>query len=306
MSFQITALNILMLVALAVPGFILVKAKLIKADILPSLSVILLYVCQPCLSLYSFQQATYSREMLVNLGIVFLGSLVFQILVMFICYLFFAKSYDNPKSRVAILACACGNVGFFGIPMLNALMPDHPEAVIYSAVFVVSMNIVGWTVGMFVLSRDKSYISVKKLVLNPTTIILVLALPLFFTKTTLPDLPMRWVEFFANMATPLAMLMLGMRFASADFKELFSGYRQYVAIGIKLVLFPLAVYGVFQLVYLDPVLESAMFILAAMPPAAVTLNFAELTSTEPKTASSIVLVGSLFCVVTLPIIMLLL
>ena len=42
-----------------------------------------------------------------------------------------------------------------------------------------------------------------------------------------------------------------------------------------------------------------------MPPAAVTLNYAELTDTAPKTAANIVILGSLFCVVTLPVLMLL-
>ncbi|MEG2456851.1 MAG: AEC family transporter, partial [Clostridia bacterium] len=247
----------------------------------------------------------FSREMLLNLLIVFVSSLVLQLAVIGLCYLAFCKSYDDPKSRVCTVASACGNVGFFGVPMLQALLPDNPEAIIYSAVFIVSMNIIGWTLGMYILSRDKKHISIKKFLLNPTTLILLLALPLFFSKAVLPTVLMSWVTFFAKMATPLAMTILGMRFASANMAELFKGYKQYIAISVKLVIFPLVTYLILMPFNFDPILKASIFILSAMPPAAISLNFAEITDTAPKTAASIVLIGSLLCIITLPLLMLL-
>lgn len=305
MDFQIAGINILMLVAMSIPGYVLVKTKAVKPEVLPSFAKVLLYVCQPCLSLYSLQQAVYSQQMLINLLIVFGLSLGLMLLVILVGYLIFLKNYKDAKSRICILAGSCGNVGFFGVPVLAALLPNHPEALAYSAVFAVTMNLVGWTVGMFVLSGDKSYIKVKKIFLNPTIIIMAVAIPLFLTGTKLPTVLMDGVNFFAKTATVLAMLMLGMRFGSANLKTLFSGYRQYVAIFMKLAIFPLITFLVLMPIDVDPVLKTALFILSAMPPAALNLNFAELAGVAPETASSIVLVGSILCIVTLPLLMLL-
>lgn len=305
MSFQVTGLSVLMLVALCIPGFLLVKSRLLKAEYVTGFSVVLLYVCAPALSLYSFQQAECSRQMLINIGIVILAATVFQLVIMAVSYAFFRKTFIEPQSRVATVASAFGNVGFFGVPLLQAILPQYPEAVIYSAVFIVSMNVLGWTLGMSVMSGDKKHASLRRILVNPTTVILLVALPLFFTNTRLPVQLMEFVTFFAKMSAPLAMLILGMRMATVSFKEVFSDYRQFIAIIMKLVVFPLLVFLVLQPIPMDAGLKISLFILSGMPPAAVTLNYAELTRTAPKTAANIIILGSLACVLTLPLLLLL-
>ena len=56
----------------AVPGFLFIKTKLLDETSIPNFAKLLLYVCQPCLSLYSFNQATKANINPVNVGIVFL------------------------------------------------------------------------------------------------------------------------------------------------------------------------------------------------------------------------------------------
>ncbi len=306
MSFQITGLNVLLLVALCIPGFLLVKAKLLKEEHIAGFAMVLLYVCSPALSLYSFQQADCNRQMLINIGILLLAVTLFQLLVMGVAFILFHKRFrEDGAARVATVASAFGNVGFFGVPVLQALLPDHPEAVIYSAVFIVSMNLMGWTFGMYMLSGDKKHITLKNILVNPTTVGLLVALPLYFTNTKLPGELMTFVTFFGKMATPVAMTILGMRMAFVTFKDLVGDYRQLVAIFLKLVFFPLVVFGVLYAIPMDATLKITIFILSGMPPAAITLNYAELTSTAPKTAANIIILGSLACVVTLPLLLLL-
>lgn len=306
MNFTVTGLNVLILVALCIPGFLLTKTKLLKVESIKGFAIVLLYVCSPALLLYSFQQAECNRQMLINIGIVLLAATIAQLLILGIGYVCFIKKFkEDCAARVATVASAFGNVGFFGVPVLQALLPDHPEAVVYSAVFIVSMNLLGWTLGMFMLSGDKKHISIKNILINPTTVGLLIALPLFFTNTKLPDALATGVTFFAKMATPLAMTILGIRMASVSAKELFCDYRQYVAIFIKLIAFPLIVFGVLYAIPMDSAVKASLFILSGMPPAAITLNYAELTDTAPKTAANIIILGSLICVITLPLLLLL-
>lgn len=304
MNFEITGLNALMLVALCLPGFFLTKANVLKEEHIKGFAVFLLYVCSPALSIYSFQQAECNMEILINIGILLLVTTFMQVLIMGIGFLINIKTYKiDGASRVATVAAAFGNVGFFGVPILQALLPDHSEAIVYSAVMSVMMNLIGWTLGMFMMSGDRKHVSVKNFLINPTTLCLLIALPLFFTNTSLPKPVMNFVEFFSKMSTPTAMTVLGMRLAFVKFRDLMD-YRQVVAIFLKLIALPLITFGIMYALPVDETLKISTYILSCMPPAAITLNFAELSNTSPKTAANIVVVGSLLVAITLPVLLL--
>ena len=304
MNFEITGLNALMLVALCLPGFFLTKANVLKEEHIKGFAVFLLYVCSPALSIYSFQQAECNMEILINIGILLLVTTFMQVMIMGIGFLINIKTYKiDGASRVATVAAAFGNVGFFGVPILQALLPDHPEAMVYSAVMSVMMNLIGWTLGMFMMSGDRKHVSVKNFLINPTTLCLLIALPLFFTNTSLPKPVMNFVEFFSKMSTPTAMTVLGMRLAFVKFRDLMD-YRQVVAIFLKLIALPLITFGIMYALPVDETLKISTYILSCMPPAAITLNFAELSNTSPKTAANIVVVGSLLVAITLPVLLL--
>ena len=304
MNFEITGLNALMLVALCLPGFFLTKANVLKEEHIKGFAVFLLYVCSPALSIYSFQQAECNMEILINIGILLLVTTFMQVLIMGIGFLINIKTYKiDGASRVATVAAAFGNVGFFGVPILQALLPDHPEAMVYSAVMSVMMNLIGWTLGMFMMSGDRKHVSVKNFLINPTTLCLLIALPLFFTNTSFPKPVMNFVEFYTKMSTPTAMTVLGMRLAFVKFRDLMD-YRQVVAIFLKLIALPLITFGIMYALPVDETLKISTYILSCMPPAAITLNFAELSNTSPKTAANIVVVGSLLVAITLPVLLL--
>lgn len=293
-----------MLVALCLPGFFLTKANVLKEEHIKGFAVFLLYVCSPALSIYSFQQSECNMEILINIGILLLVTTFMQVLIMGIGFLINIKTYKiDGASRVATAAAAFGNVGFFGVPILQALLPDHPEAMVYSAVMSVMMNLIGWTLGMFMMSGDRKHVSVKNFLINPTTLCLLIALPLFFTNTSLPKPVMNFVEFFSKMSTPTAMTVLGMRLAFVKFRDLMD-YRQVVAIFLKLIALPLITFGIMYALPVDETLKISTYILSCMPPAAITLNFAELSNTSPKTAANIVVVGSLLVAITLPVLLL--
>ena len=290
MNFEITGLNALMLVALCLPGFFLTKANVLKEEHIKGFAVFLLYVCSPALSIYSFQQAECNREILINIGILLLVTTFMQVLIMGIGFLINIKTYKiDGASRVATVAAAFGNNDVFVKNSGNAIS--------------VMMNLIGWTLGMFMMSGDRKHVSVKNFLINPTTLCLLIALPLFFTNTSFPKPVMNFVEFFSKMSTPTAMTVLGMRLAFVKFRDLMD-YRQVVAIFLKLIALPLITFGIMYALPVDETLKISTYILSCMPPAAITLNFAELSNTSPKTAANIVVVGSLLVAITFPVLLL--
>ena len=238
MEFNLVAINVAIMVAYTIPGFILLKTKAIKESAIPAFTKVLMYVCQPCLSIYTFQKVTYTKELAINMLIFFSLSIAFQVAMLLLMRLIYIKKYNESfKYKVAVVAPILGNVGFFGIPLLENLLPNNPEALAYGAVFIIAFNLIAWTLGAFFLTGDKAYISGKKAFLNPPVLTLFITLPLFFTKTLLPDIILNSVTILGKMTTPLCMIIVGMRLATAKFKDLFTSPLTYLSSIIKLIIY---------------------------------------------------------------------
>ena len=63
---KIAFIAVAVLLLAAVPGYILVKKKIISEDAIPAFSKLLLYVASPCLVVFSFRSSPFSVEKLVD------------------------------------------------------------------------------------------------------------------------------------------------------------------------------------------------------------------------------------------------
>lgn len=342
MGFSTTAVSVLLLVAMAVPGYLLIKTKMLPQKAITYLSVLLLYVSQPFLSIRSFLEVSYTLQLAVNLAIVFGVSLAGQAVIFGVMWLVLRRRFDDPQqtaelirdgfiggdsytaepalkaavarsvsgraNRAMVLASAFGNVGFFGVPVLQFLFPDAHDAIAYSAVFIVTLNLMSWTVGSYLLTGDKKHVSLKRALINPQTVTLVISLPLFFAGVSAGDLPdtiNTVIDYLADMTAPLCMIILGMRFALAPVVQLFTDFRVYVASFIKTLVFPLLVYVVLMPFQMEEMLRVSLVLLSGMPAATINLNLAELYGADQKTAANSILMSTVLSIVTIPLLMLL-
>lgn len=295
------------MLAYIIPSFLLCKARKVTAEHLPTLSTLLLFVCSPCLTFTSVTALEYSRENLLNMGLFFLVTLVLQAAVMAVIYLIFRKKYKQSQYRIFTIGTVMGNVGFFGLPVIRALFPDSPEVMAYSAAFVVSMNVLVYTVGVFCLTRKTEYISIKPAILNPTTIGFLVALPFFVGGFTsyLPEIVTNAISFVGNMCTPLCMFILGIRLACVDLKKLFIRPFVYLTCLSKLIVFPLVSYAAVYFLPLPVTFKASVLILSATPCANIILSLAEIHKSETELSANSVLLSTLLCFMTIPVLTLL-
>ena len=306
-TFSVALGAVAVLLAVAVPGYILKKKKMVGDDCMPSLSKILLYVCQPCLSVYTFKNATFSPAMLGSIGVFALLALLVQILMLGIAYLLFRKYMKNPLYRIMTIACSLGNCAFFGIPILEALFREKAAGLlIYTSVYAIIMNIIGWTLGAAIISQNLKYVSVKKIFLNPAMFSLLIAIPFFVFDIPLTQSVDDMVSLIGRMATPISMLIMGMRLATTDFKKMFTTKQIYVSLALKQLFMPLL--GLLLVVFLpvDTSMKAVLYIICCCPVASVVLNFSEILGEGQREAASTVLLSTIFSIVTLPIMTLLL
>ena len=113
-------------------------------------------------------------------------------------------------------------------------------------------------------------------------------------------------EILAAMSTPLCMIIMGFRLATADAKKLFLTWQHYAVIGIKQVVFPLVVFAVLQLLPIDGNLKICIFVMSCCPVAAVVQSYAEMIGEGQESAADMVLLSSVSCILTIPLLTLLL
>ena len=300
-QFTTTLITVAIMLAYAIPGFIFVKAKKIKEDSIGAFARILLFVCQPALILYSFNNATFTLKFFGQLGIFFALCTGMQIVIMLSMTLILKKNFDDVRNRICTIACTLANVGFFGIPLIEAILPGHPEAVVFSSLFSVSLNLLSWTLAVGIITWDKKQINVRNMIINPTTVSLVIALPLFFTSTKLPGVIAPIVELLGRMTTPMCMLILGMRLATVTPKDLFGNPRIFLSTAIKNVLYPLLSFVIILFVPLPTYVKVTFFLLGCCPSASMVLNMSELVKKGQTHAACSVLVSTILCIVTVPL-----
>ena len=300
-QFTTTLITVAIMLAYAIPGFIFVKTKAIKPDSIGAFARILLFVCQPALFLYSFNAADFSLGFFKQMGIFFGLCMGMQILVMVTLTLILKNKFDDIRNRICTIASALANVGFFGVPLLEAVLPGHPEAVVFSTVFSVSLNLLSWTLAVGIISWDRKKMSVRNMILNPTTVSLLVALPLFFTGTKLPTVISPIVELLARMTTPMCMLILGMRLATVTPKDLFCNPRIYLSTAIKNVVYPLLSFLIIYFIPLPTYIKVTFFLLGCCPAASMVLNMSELVGEGQTQAACSVLISTLSCIVTIPL-----
>ena len=301
----------------AIPGFVLKKTGLLPTECILGLSRILVYVCQPCLIIYTFMSTPFSWERLASMGWFALACLAIHAVMLGGAFLVLnKKSREGVIYRILTVATTFCNCAFFGIPVIEALFPDtSPDLIIYTTVYAVVMNILGWTVGSAIISRDTRYISPKKVFLNPILFGFVIGMIFFAFGIDLTfTLPGGWnfvilrdtVTVVARMATPISMIVMGMRLATMKIRDMFTDVRIYATIFVKQVVMPLVALLVVSIFPLMPEVKAAFYIICACPAASVVLSYSELCGTGQKEAASTVLLSTALNIVTLPLMMLLL
>ena len=308
LSFSVTFNNVLLMLLYLLPGFLLYKFRKVSPSHLSTVSVILLYVCGPGMFLNALVRLDYSAAQTLRMGLFLLFALGGEIALMLLILLLLGKNRKQDFGmRMLSIASVMGNVGFFGMPVVQALFPDAPEAAVYSCVFNTALNILAWTVGVFTLTGERKYISLKAAFINPSVLAVAAGLVLYLlrAKNWLPELLMNGFRTVGAMSTPLCMVILGIRLATMDFRKLFTTPLVWLISAGKLLVFPLFCWALTLPFDLDPVFRGSILILAATPCASILLGLAEIHDRGQDLAANCALLSTLLSVLTIPLLSLL-
>ena len=220
-------------------GVILFKTKKLSLEGSKALGNILIYAVMPAVVIKAFLNEM-TAERLKGLGIAFVLSFAVLLLAMVVSLFLF------KKRPIENFGASFSNAGFIGIPLVSALYGD--EAVFYVSAFVALLNLLQWTYGVCVITKNKKAISLKKILTNPILISLVVGLILFVCQIQVPAIIISSIQGIASLNAPLAMFSLGTYLAQVSWKEIFTNRYAYLSSVIRLLVVPLLTLGILSFV----------------------------------------------------------
>ena len=308
--FWIAFSNVISMLVYMIPGFLVCKLKKVSVEHQPSLSGILLSVCAPSLILSSFLSMDYNTSDFVKMGLFFVIIVLLQGIFLGILMILVRKKIDDKRFRVFPICSTFCNVGFFGLPIIKALLPESPIAVCFASTFSVTLNFFVYSIGAFCVTNDKKYMSLKAAIINPQVISFFFAVPMYVlgVRNYLPDFILKAINLLGSMTTPLCMIILGIRLASVEFKKLFTRPLVYLALFTKLLVFPIFCYLCVKWLpssLFNDTFKITVLVLTGTPTASGTLSIAELYKGETEIPANCVLLSTLASCITIPILTLL-
>ncbi|MBQ9715040.1 MAG: AEC family transporter, partial [Clostridia bacterium] len=224
------------------------------------------------------------------------------LLIMVVALVVF-KNKQVVGQKIYQIACMLSNCGFFGLPFLAALFPGNDHVILYASMYIIVFNLVSWTLGIFILTGDKKYISVKKALANPAIIFSAIGFVLFLCKVTVPAPAVTFTNFWSTMTSPVAMTVTGIRLADMPSKVLVSDWRAYVVCALRLLVAPALTWCMLTFCGVaDANLFNTLVIACAMPVAATTVVFAEAFTDAPEASVTTMLLSTVLCIVTIPVV----
>ena len=281
-------------------GFVLARLGKLTRDNLPRMTFLLLYVVIPCLIVNTLQTEC-SPEVLRSMGAAALVTAGLYAVYCLLILPFFRR--QPPDTRAPLqFGVVYGNVGFMGIPLIRAVLGT--PGMLYVTVIFIVFNAYNWSHGILLMGGRRRF-SLKRAVLNPGILATAVGLPLFLLGIRLPPVVGSAVSFLGDMNTPLAMIVIGAQMAFADLRATFRDRRLYLAAFLKLAAMPALTLLVLYPLGLDPVLYSALIILAATPTGGTASMFAQQFERDAVAGAQVVTLTTLFSILTLPAVALL-
>lgn len=307
-EFMVMFRNVLIFVALAIPGYLLVKTGMLQLSQTGILSKILMYLGMPFLIFSGMvNNLSFDGEMMLTMGVTALVGIVYTFITFFVSKPLVSVE-KNKKTRGMMQFCAVfANNGFLGIPLAIAVFGRDSNVFTVLILLNLINNILMYTLGAYLVTGDRKNISLKKAFLNPVMIAFVAGLLANGLRLSdyVPEL-ITFSDYFSGIVTPISMTILGMKLAAVRFTSLFRSWRLYYVAALKLFVFPVAILaillllgnGLVQIEYTSLVL--GVFVAFSMPTAGLSATFADEYGGDTDNAVVFTLGTTILSIVTIP------
>lgn len=284
-------------------GYILVKAKLLKAEDSKVMSVVVLYVVTPCVIINAFQierTGKTTQGLLFTLAVAILLMAMLMVLSMGI-----RKALNlKPVEQASIMYSNAGNMI---LPIISSMFGT--EWVIYSCVYMSLQTVLFWTHLWTLLSGEKKMNWGKALV-NVNVLATFAGVLLYAFNLHIPGPVNEALSSVGALIGPMSMFITGMLIAAVDLKKILRMGKAYFIVFLRLIGAPLCTLPVLYLISRMFHFENQrtilmiVFLATTSPVASTVVQMSQICGEDQKEAeygNALNILTVLFCIITMPV-----
>lgn len=227
-----------------------------------------------------------------------IGLLGLFVPVVSLCLVSWSPLHGQIRHRVLRLGAAVGNTGYWGLPVVVALLP--PESVASAAIYDLAGTFITWGLGPLVLTGLPRAGLLQRALTSPALQGFLLAAVIRQTPWRAMLAQMLWWP--ARAVFVVALVLVGMRLGlTIRQRSLVVGEGISWALAFKLLVVPALVWLVGGVALLPPADRQALVLQGAAPTALSVLLLAEAEQEDVPLAASIVLSSTVLAMLTVPL-----
>ncbi len=288
------SLPIIILIAL---GFGFQKIFKTDARALPKLTMYLIFPIVIFVKIY--QSGITWKLILTVLPYIFLLQVLMYVISLAVSGIF---RFDKSKRKALGNTFVFFNIGNYGIPLIDLSFAGNPLAVASQLFIVIIQNITTFTFGVFQASSGKSstLTALKNVIKMPSLYAVALAALFKGLHIGIPNTIMIPLNYIDGAFVATALITLGVQLAEVRINH--SLVHVLAGSAIKMLAAPLLGFALVLLLGIEGILAQALIIGISTPTAVSCAIIAKEFDNEPDFVAEFVLATTLFCTVTLPLI----
>ena len=282
------------IIAIVAPLFIIIGVGYFYgARVRPEMRItnqLIMDVFMPALIFHVMIQDEFSPGQYLNLVI---GGLVVMLGSGLVAYLFASTFKFSWRSFVP--PAMFSNWANLGLPLYVFALGE--VALGGGVMLVIVGNVLCFTLGVFIFSGKFSGLALLK---TPIIIAVVLGVVFNLTATPLPTFFERPIEMLAQVAIPIMLFSLGVRLTHITWGDSQAGFMMAIfapVVGVSIALL------VIQVLPLSAMHRDILILFGVLPPAVMNFILAEQYELEPAKVASMVLIGNLSAIITIPLVL---
>lgn len=282
-------------------GYLCQRLGYINDEVSRRLSSIVINIANPAVLISGcITEKRLAINVLANVFIVVI--LVFAVLI--IAAQFLPIILGVPKTDIGIYRAMTvfSNMGFMGIPMVNALYGS--DAIIYIVIFTIPFNVLIYTYGVIVITRENHF-SLKKAcsyIVNVGVCASVLALVIYLTGYTPPLIIRSSLNYIGNLVSPLSMMIVGASFAGMHVRKMMVNYKLLIFAFIKMLVIPIISIFILKQFVADTQFLGVCMVVLATPIGTMTAMLAQQNDVDSSIATEGIALTTLMSVLTIPLV----
>ncbi|MCM1513920.1 MAG: AEC family transporter [Anaeroplasma bactoclasticum] len=311
-------------------GFLLSHYKILNRDGKKVISFLTLKIALPAMAFNSFMTDFHAETFLEHLVVLVLSILLY---IFFLCIgqLFFFRT-GKEKRRIYSILMTVGQFTFFSIPVLLAIYGG--EIMIYANMVTIVFRFILYIYCYLVMSKlhfnsKNLKSSLRQIILNPIMIAMFIGLLIWLTQNIVPQVSVNQIDYSIfridqtlpaiyqvldvakSLTTPLAMILVGSVLGEEKIGDAVKNKMAWILALLRTIFVPLVVLllllllQVLQIVHLSPFALATLVIGFGAPLSAVVNTYASQFDTEASLSSQMCLLSTLICLISFPLIYLL-